>query len=390
MSTTYAPFSGTEKLLIGAPTRKPSLVLGQQTLIVNPRCSTTISEARSHLREVGRLCIVRATRPYHYNDFNQYQIQIGYSGVNASAIRQYKGVPRQNLKNILLELWAMEPEIRDPKLLEDLRGVEISMCTHNARRVSLLQILRLKCMRCLLRDFDWEDDRQQVEYLRTLEDPLRPTRIHETRFKEKFGDAVMLCLKILSNTGVDAEDNLRVFLSSTCTTKPELATMIPKEHSWIGLLKDTITECAMAAFGDSCLEFKHEEGISCGGIGRSALRSAMIPNSSILPSLRQVKLREMKSTESQRWTLGLDVSSLEIGKVFWFGERGNLCLKGHLCDGALLVEWRASSLKTALKVIMGREQVHREYTEIDHSEKGSVSQVRPIPIFVVSDRIGKA
>ena len=284
----------------------------------------------------------------------------------------------------------MEPGIRDPKLLEDLHGVEISLCTHNARRVSLLQILRLKSMRCLLRGFDWEDDRQQMEYFRTLEDPLRPARLLETRFKQKFESAVMLCLKMLSKTGVDAKENLRVFLSSTCTPKPELATMIPKEHSWIGLLKDTITECAMVAFGDSCLEFKHEEGVSCGGIGRSALRSAMIPNSSILPSLPQVKLREMKSTESQRWTLGLDVSSLEIGKVFSFGERGNLCLKGHLGDGALLMEWRASSLKTALKVIVGREQVHREYTEIDHSEEGPVSQVRPIPIFVLSDRIGEA
>jgi len=65
-STTYAPFIGTEKLLIGAPTHNSSSVLGQRNLIVNPRCSITISEARSHLREVGRLCIVGATRPYHY------------------------------------------------------------------------------------------------------------------------------------------------------------------------------------------------------------------------------------------------------------------------------------------------------------------------------------
>ena len=287
----YMPFDGTEKLLIGAPTNA-SAAISPNPWTVNPRCSIPISEARTRLQEAGRLCIVGASKPYHYNDSNQYQLQVGYGGVNASATRQYKRVPGQSLKKILIELWAMEPEIRDPKLLEDLHGVEISMCTYNAQRVSLAQILRLKCMHHLLRDFNWRDPDYRAEHFLTLEDTLRPKRLLDAQFKEKFDHAVMLGLKMLSKTGVDRQNNLRVFLSSICTPKPELATMVLKEYSWIALLKDTTTECAMAAFGDACLEFKYPDGVSCGTAGQSALRSAMIPHSSMFVSLRQMKDRK--------------------------------------------------------------------------------------------------
>jgi hypothetical protein len=257
----YLPFDGKEKLLIGAPTNSSSASVSPEPWTVNQRCSVPISKVRTQLREAGRLCIVGASKPYHYNDSNQYQLQVGYSGVNVSAMRQYKRVPGQTLKDILIELWAMEPEIRDPKLLEDLHGVEIFMCTYNAQRVSLAQILRLECMHHLLRDFNWRDPGYCTEHFLTLEDTLRPKRLLEPLFKEKFDCAVMLGLKMLSKTDVDRQDNLRIFLSSICTPKPELATMISKEHSWIRMLKDTATECAMVAFGDSCLEFKHRNGV---------------------------------------------------------------------------------------------------------------------------------
>lgn len=137
-------FDGTEKLLIGALTNNYNAV-PSDSWIVNSKCSRPIRDAKTQLREAGRLCIIGASKPYHYNDSNQYQLQAGYSGVNASATRQYKRVPGQSFK-VLIELWAMEPELRDPNLLEDLHGVEISPCTFNTQRVPLAQILRLKCV----------------------------------------------------------------------------------------------------------------------------------------------------------------------------------------------------------------------------------------------------
>jgi hypothetical protein len=67
----YIPFDGTEQLLIGAPTTSAAAV-SSEVWAVNPRCSVPISEVRTRLREAGRLCIVGASKPYHYNDSNQY------------------------------------------------------------------------------------------------------------------------------------------------------------------------------------------------------------------------------------------------------------------------------------------------------------------------------
>jgi len=375
-SLPYFPFDGTERLLIGAPTE--GLSMGSSSpWTTNPRCLVPISKFRTRLQESGRLCIVGASKPYHYNDSNQYQLQIGYSGVNASATRQYKRLPGQTLKEILIELWAMEPEVRDPRILEDMHGIEISMCTHNAQRISLAQVLRLNCMQNLLRDFNWSDPTYRTEYLLTLLDTNRPKRLNDAQFKEKFDDAVMLGLRMLSKTGVDRQDKLQVFLSSSCTPKPELVTMVPKEHSWIGLLKDTTTECAMAAFSQSCLEFKYQNGVSCGGAGNSALRSAMIPHSSYLCR------GQMKKTQDS-WICGWDSSILEGGKTFSLGERGKLRTKSNLGGGGLVMEWSSSLWKIPFGKISGREQVHREYTEVDHSEDARLAL--PVPIIVISDK----
>ncbi|KAH6713884.1 hypothetical protein BKA61DRAFT_606729 [Leptodontidium sp. MPI-SDFR-AT-0119] len=380
----YRSFDGTEKLLIGAPSSTPAAA-SQEPWNRNVRCSVPINEARTRLREAGRLCIVGASKPYHYNDSNQYQLQVGYSGVNASATRQYKRVPGQSLKEVLVELWAMEPEIRDPTLLDDLHGVEISMCTSNAQRVSLAQILRFSCMQHLLRGFNWQDPGYRTEHFLTLEDTLRPKRLLDPLFKERFDYAAMLGLKMLSRTGVDRGNNLQVFLSSTCTPKPELATMVWREHNWIGLLKDTTTECAMVAFGDTCLEFKYHGGVCCGKAGDSAFRSAIIPHSSMLASLQQLRLQEETSDSSQSWMQKKrGVSTLQVGKCFSLGERGNLRLRENLGGGMMVMEWSSLSVKMKLKSRLGGELVHREHTEIDHSEEGSTSQ--PIPVFVIAGR----
>ncbi|KAL2070045.1 hypothetical protein VTL71DRAFT_14725 [Oculimacula yallundae] len=336
---TYKPFDGTERLLIGAPSTPSSTPATASREPWSPNLTV-------------RLPLARPERGYK-------KLGDCVFGVNASATRQYKRVPGQSLKDVLVELWAMEPEIRDPTLLDDLHGVEISICTSNAQRVSLAQILRLKCMHHLLRDFSWQDPEYCAEHFLTLQDTLHPKRLRDPLFKKKFDYAIMLGLKMLSKTGVDRDGNLQVFLSSTCTPKPELASITSKEHTWVGLLRDTTTECAMVAFGDSCLEFKYNDGVSCGTIGHSALRSAIVLHSK-------------------------EVSIIEIGKYFSLGERGSLRLKAKLGGDMMVMGWSSNSVKMAIKSRLGRDLIHREYTEVDHSEDSGIPQL--LPVIVVSDR----
>lgn len=113
-------------------------------------------------------------------------------------------------------------------MVEDLNGLEVSMCTSNSQQVSISQLLPFQCLGQLLKYFPWGDPDYQSEYLLTLEDTTRARRLLDPAFKSKFDYAVVLGLKILSKTGLDSENNLRVFLSSACTPKPELVTIISK------------------------------------------------------------------------------------------------------------------------------------------------------------------
>jgi hypothetical protein len=74
-------FNGLEDLPIGAPT----LEIG--AFNINDKCQLSASKARQRLRGMGRLCILGAKRQYRYNNGSQYQLQVGYSRVNASATK---------------------------------------------------------------------------------------------------------------------------------------------------------------------------------------------------------------------------------------------------------------------------------------------------------------
>lgn len=80
--------------------------------------------------------------------------------------------------------------------------------------------------------------------------------------------------------------------------------------------------------------------------------------------------------------------SLATGKVFSLGERGELRLKSNLGGSVLVMGWNPHSVKMAFKSRLGGGPVHREYTEIDHSEEGRM--VQPVPIIVISDKSREA
>jgi hypothetical protein len=283
----------------------------------------------------------------------------------------------------------MAPEIRDPQLLEDFYGLEVSSCTHNAQRVQLARVLGLKCMRRHLRTFTWKDDYCKQAYFEALQgfgrdkEALRRLWKHHPQYRAEVGQAIMVCLKALEQTGINHNRELDVFLSSEATARPELATLKPKEHNWIGLLKDTVDSCCMAAFGEDCLEFEHEIGVTCGGRGHPALRTALSINRLNIPN-GLVKKHAYRHEASERWASRWSVSAMGIGSDIWLGEHGTLRLLSHLPEATLLMEWRASPVSTALKNLVGKEKPHREYTEID---EGARRRIRPVPVFVIASAL---
>ena len=373
-------FDGDETLLIGA------VAAGCERLATRTDCNFDIEHSRSTLDNVGRIQMLGTVKEHNYKDSETYQLQAGHSGMNVSASKQYKR-RGQSLKQAFVELWTTTPELRDPRLLEDFYGLEISMCTQNAQRVQLGRILGLGSMCRYLRSFRWKTGCAKQAYFDALEDfrddsdALQHAWERHNEYQEDFGRAVLVCLKALEKTGINHKSQLSTFLCSEVTARPELVTMEPKEHSWIGLLKDSENSCCMAAIGDECLEFRYEIGSLCGRVGPSCLRTALIINPLSKP--RGICKKRPIHEAADGWTSRWSVRAMETSSDVWLGRHhGTLRLLRHLPDGTLLMDWRVSLMTTAVKTYIDKEKPHREYSENIRKE---ARRTRPIPLFVISN-----
>ena len=374
-------FDDNEILLIGA------VAAGCERLTTKEDCDLDIERTRSVLNHDGRVQMLGTVKEHTYKDSETYQLQAGHGGITASASKQYKR-RGQSLKQALVEAWMTTPGVRDPGILQDFYGLEVSLCTQNAQRIQLGRVLSLGSMCRYLRSFRWETDCAKRAYFDALkgfrEDPdaLQHTWENYSQYQEDFGRAVLVCLKALEKTGINHKGQLSTFLSSQVTARPELIAIEPKEHSWIGLLKDNESSCCMAIIGDECLEFQHELGTTCGRSRRSCLRTSLVINR--LKKPHGIRERRYYSHEVREdgWTSRWSARAMEIGSDIWLGRHGTLRLLSHLPDGTLLMDWRASLIATAMKSFFDKGKPHREFSENIRKE---ARRTRPIPIFVISN-----
>ena len=374
-------FDGNETLLIGA------VAAGSERLTLNGDCNFNISQSRSVLCENGRVRMLGVIEEYTYRDSETYQLQVGHSGINASAARQYKR-RGQFLKQAFIELWTTTPELRDPRLLQDYYGLEFSFCTQNAQRVQLGRILGFSSMCHYLRSFRWTTEHAKQAYFDSLKrfrvdsNTLQQSWERHNQYREDFGLAVLVCLKALEKTGINYRGNLDVFLSSDVTARPELITIGREQHEWIGILKDSEDSCCMAVRGDECLEFRYKDGAICGLLGRSVLRTALVINRRNKPlgTKRKTYNHEITGDWRERWS----VRDLAIDSELWLGTHGTLRVQSHLPDATLLMDWRASDMVTRLvRSYIDKEKPHREY--IEDLQRGA-RVLRPIPLFIMAKK----
>ena len=372
-------FDGNETLLIGA------VAAGCERLTIKRDCNFDLGGSRSELDQDGRVQMLGTVKEHTYKDSETYQLQAGHGGINVSAAKQYKR-RGQSLKQAFVEAWMTTPDLRDPRLLQDFHGLEVSMCTQNAQRIQLDRILGLGSMCRYLNSFSWKTECAKRAYFDALKgfgddgDALQHTWERHNQYREDFGRAILVCLKALEKTGINHRGQLSTLLSSEVTARPELIAMEPREHSWIGLLKDSESSCCMAVIGDECLEFRDSHGSICGQSGRSVLRTALMINRRNMP--RGICKKEAYRHEAtDGWTSRWSVRSMELGSDLWLGDHGTLRLLPHLHEGTLLMDWRASTFSTAVKSFIDKEKPHREYSANIRKE---ARRERPIPLFVMS------
>jgi hypothetical protein len=135
----------TDKLLIGAK---------EHRLRVNKECVPTVeymSDIKTKLNNKSALKSPGSDRPRRYADSLAVQVQGSIlSAVSAGGTITYKRRAGHNMKDVLVERWRNSKN-RNPAELEAFCGIEVALCTQNARRRRLLDLLNSATMRKYLK-----------------------------------------------------------------------------------------------------------------------------------------------------------------------------------------------------------------------------------------------
>ncbi|MCJ1229759.1 hypothetical protein MMC12_006429 [Toensbergia leucococca] len=240
----------------------PYLLIGHglpAALIQHESCQT---DSKTGLEGMA-LQPIGTLKPFKYKDSSAFNINVGWGGTSASWSTQIKTNPGVVAKESLLQRWRLEPEFRNARLLLLWYGVEVSLCTRNARRCRLIDLLRSHTIiRYLTTAYQPKLDSTACKS--ALFDALRspdPNAFIELykshlEWRAELGAMVARCLDVLEQSGVDRNGNLAVFTFIEKYHDPEhLAILSKKEHTWIGLLKDSQDTAVFAIASDRCLEY---------------------------------------------------------------------------------------------------------------------------------------
>ncbi|KAL9105802.1 MAG: hypothetical protein Q9187_008656, partial [Circinaria calcarea] len=199
--TSYAkanPFSGNEKLLIGA----------QKNLKLEwNRCRCSAQKFTHQLKELRRLQFLETSKLFHYVDARTVNMTTGSYGLTLGVNITIKTQNGRSWKKVLLEVWENQPESRHPKILENFWGVCISLCTGNAQRVRMIELLKTESIRQLLKPFYWSDNSIKEKFYSAVSSTnpfsLRAIWDREEHWQEELGRALLTCLRALCQTGYD-------------------------------------------------------------------------------------------------------------------------------------------------------------------------------------------
>ena len=309
-------FDGTETLLIGAVEapkissdsvcRSSHKDLGLQ---VNMACKLSCEDLlhiKDLMKNKGALREPMTKNSRRYKDSHAIQVQGSAMGfVSLADTITYKRRLGHSMKDALVERWRNGP--RKFSELASCSGVEVSLCTQNARRRRLLDILRTGTVRKYLDSisFTWPSEKFQQEYFDSLGDPKSFRRLwnrHSAR-RSCIIEAISTCFDALQETGIDedngelsalwvesfeeeesdgedfeslgssdedhtvrlrrhkgSEQSSRAICHHVEDVEDWIVTLYRSEHTWTGLLRDSTTCLTMAVVNDTCLSLENTDG----------------------------------------------------------------------------------------------------------------------------------
>lgn len=294
-------------------------------LLVNEKCVSSPERAlrlKSRLSNQQALRTPNTSRARRYIDSHAIQITGSAMGfVSGSGQVTYKRRSGHTMKDALVERWRHC--LWNPIDLEAYSGVEISLCSRNARRRRLLNILASDTMVNYLHaiSFKWVAGLSENAYVKALRCPKSFRKFWKTHkdLQSNIGDAISKCLDALEETGIDednqelsafwvesfdaegdsdgendddsigqpdstgddnSDDGKRLAIQANATialpTPPDslislasdsckffeewIVTSFRSEHTWTGFLEDSEETSTMAVMGMNCLDFHDRDG----------------------------------------------------------------------------------------------------------------------------------
>ena len=217
------------------------------------------------LQSIGTL------KPFKYRESSTLNLVVGHGGVQAGWSTQIKTNPGILLKESFLQRWKLEPRFRNPRLLLLWYGVEVSLCTRNARRCRIIDLLRSQPVTQYLSTIFWPGANSPA-YMNALfealisEDTMALIRLYDDHpeWHAELGSIIARCLDLLKDSGVNRNGDLAAFAFVKKFHDPEqLAILSKSDHTWIGILKDSTESATFAVVTHQCLEYPAAPGQAC-------------------------------------------------------------------------------------------------------------------------------
>ena len=355
------------------------LLIGADTCLRWSECHCSAARFRKRRRNSDSLQPLGARESAAHAEKGTFGLAAGYQGVS---LKQDFTIHRthRHYKEWLLTRWEHYRDSCNPEQLKVFGGVLVSLCTRNAIRCSILDLLQTPSMNKLLSCFRENCKASMPEecwkaLLEADVERLARSWKLDADCQRNIGDIILKCLKHLQHTGFDrVRSEFNALWVYQDRGEPERIALKASWHNWVQALQDAQYSCAMAVLVETCFGVANREGIEqfCGhrkkkGRLPSRLETALRVNSRH-PPFDQTKVAKRHG--------GYDVSAIEPGThIKIVAPYYRLTVVESLSKHHLLLEWDTSWKQGVRNMLSFGPATHEGHSELFKSEDEETTPV---------------
>lgn len=361
------------------------------------------------LKEAGRLDRIIASKAYSNIEARQLSLVAGSHGISAGLNMTIKNIRQLPLKKALLDEWENHPHSRDPRMFENHWGVVVSLCTMNAHRVRLSQLLGIDSVVRLLKSYHWSDETRhpvtgemfsgtKTRFLGAVQsdDPYALGDLWEvdTSVREELSTVLLILLRILSKTRYNQDRNeFHILWAPQGCRSPKRITLKSTDQSWTNFLKDTTYSMIVAVIVEDslcrrrCRRPENPEWFK----SPSVLETAICVNTTLDPTPILSKYSGCNDEnhwswreDQSMWQSTWDVSDLPRGERFLTGPQTRLKVVQPLTRWHLLLEWDPI-IRDIIRDLVGMKPSERRFHwELTDDDELLWDFTRTIPVHITT------